>query len=327
MATGVLFELAGVAAAFGCVALCRGQRDGGLPPRRPRPVPRRRRRDGGGWAAASRALALLPAVLLAANAALLLSVADSTVAANRAVVSYVESAEMIRSLEPMQMQGTHDEGQISPGAEARGANEIDPEPPIVDDLMDNTNDQQEASSITEKASPPPSEAEASPAAGWRTFSYPSDHVLLLGCSGDEFTVRIMPHREGVELQNQRLAGGDLPGGCLRPEFGTLSLYNRLPHYHALFWALPGEEQMAPVALKETTVEGREVAPAVEEAPEAFVLSANVVAFLRPRPGWSEIDIVPHTMVWLIPMSTVEQDSQALRTIDPRSLIYASHLPK
>src|SRR5688572_23372005 len=38
----------------------------------------------------------------------------------------------------------------------------------------------------------------------------------------------------------------LPDGCLRPEAGTLSNYNRDPYYYALFWSLPGEEKLVPV---------------------------------------------------------------------------------
>src|SRR5688572_23372004 len=67
---------------------------------------------------------------------------------------------------------------------------------------------------SEEAAPPPA-AEAPPPAGWRSFSFPSDHVLLLGCSGDEFTVRIMPLVEGMEQHNLRQANGD-PAGRLPP---------------------------------------------------------------------------------------------------------------
>jgi hypothetical protein len=52
----------------------------------------------------------------------------------------------------------------------------------------------------EEAAPPPAPEEAHdapPPAAWRYHSFPSDHVMLLGCSGDEFTVRIMPRLEGL----------------------------------------------------------------------------------------------------------------------------------
>jgi len=83
--------------------------------------------------------------------------------------------------------------------------------------------------------------------------------MLLGCSDDEFTVRIMPRLEGLEQQSLREANGDLrPDGCLRPAAGTLSVYNRKPHYDAVFWALPGQEKCMPVPSRESeaTVGGR-----------------------------------------------------------------------
>ena len=76
--------------------------------------------------------------------------------------------------------------------------------------------------------------------------------MLLGCSDDEFTVRIMPRLEGLEQQSLREANGDLrPDGCLRPAAGTLSVYNRKPHYDAVFWALPGQEKCVPVPSRES----------------------------------------------------------------------------
>ena len=85
--------------------------------------------------------------------------------------------------------------------------------------------------------------------------------MLLGCSDDEFTVRIMPRLEGLEQQSLREANGDLrPDGCLRPAAGTLSVYNREPHYDAVFWALPGQEKCVPVPVpsreSEAAVGGR-----------------------------------------------------------------------
>ena len=116
---------------------------------------------------------------------------------------------------------------------------------------------------SDEATPPPASEEAHPPppAAWRYLSFPSDHVMLLGCSGDEFTVRIMPRLEGLEQQSLREANGDLrPDGCLRPAAGTLSVYNREPHYDAVFWALPGQEKCVPVPVpsreSEAAVGGR-----------------------------------------------------------------------
>jgi len=70
---------------------------------------------------------------------------------------------------------------------------------------------------SDEATPPlaSEEAHPPPPAAWRYLSFPSDHVMLLGCSGDEFTVRIMPRLEGLEQQSLREANGDLrPDGCL-----------------------------------------------------------------------------------------------------------------
>lgn len=102
---------------------------------------------------------------------------------------------------------------------------------------------------SDEATPPPASEEAHPPppAAWRYLSCPSDHVMLLGCSGDEFTVRIMPCLEGLEQQSLREANGDLrPDCCLRPATGTLSVYNCEPHYDAVFWAFPGQEKCVPV---------------------------------------------------------------------------------
>ncbi|KAL6619061.1 hypothetical protein ACP70R_034200 [Stipagrostis hirtigluma subsp. patula] len=285
MAVGALLEFAAVAA--GCVEIYRRRAD------LPRLMPRGR--------VDSRAL--LFAALLAAHFALLLSVAYSSVAANRAVVAYVEeSTELIR-LERMQIQGEYSVGQTI-GAEER-ANKVNFEPPKVD-----VKDEQEAA-------PPPSEAQARTPETWRAFDFPSDHALLLGCSGDEFTVRIMPRLEGLEQQKLRLADGDLPDGCLRTAAGTPSMYNHHPYYQALFWSLPGQEQRVPmpVMFPESTV-----APVVEEAPEAFVLSADVVAFYRPMPGRSEMHIMARDAVGFMPMSEVQEAGQALQALNPHTIL-------
>ena len=114
--------------------------------------------------------------------------------------------------------------------------------------------------------------------------------MLLGCSDDEFTVRIMPRLEGLEQQSLREANGDLrPDGCLGPATGTLSVYNREPHYDTVFWALPGQEKCVPVPVPSRESEASLV---VEEIPEAFVLSADVVAFYRPIAGRSEVHMRP-----------------------------------
>jgi len=172
---------------------------------------------------------------------------------------------------------------------------------------------------SEEAAPPPAskEAHAPPPAAWRYLSFPSDHVMLLGCSGDEFTVRILPR---LELQSLREANGDLrPDGCLRPAAGTLSVYNREPHYDAVFWALPRQEKCVPVPGPSSE---SEAALVVEENPEAFVLSADVVAFYRPIAGRSEVHIRPRNAVGFMPLSNVEEEGKALRALHPHGIIYA-----
>ena len=77
--------------------------------------------------------------------------------------------------------------------------------------------------------------------------------------------------------------------CLRPAAGTLSVYNREPHYDAVFWALPGQKKCVSVPVPSSE---SEAALVVEENPEAFVLSADVVAFYRPIAGRSEVHIRP-----------------------------------
>ena len=62
-----------------------------------------------------------------------------------------------------------------------------------------------------------------------------------------------------------------------------------PHYDAVFWALPGQEKCVPVPVSSSESEATLV---VEENPEAFVLSADVVAFYRPIAGRSEVHMRP-----------------------------------
>ena len=133
--------------------------------------------------------------------------------------------------------------------------------------------------------------------------------MLLRCSDDEFTVRIMPRLEGLEQQSLQEANGDLrPDDCLRPATGTLSVYNREPHYDAVFWALPGHEKCVPVPVPSRE---SEAAMVVEENPESFVLSADIVAFYRPIAGRSEVHIMPRNAVGFMPLSNVEEEGKAL----------------
>ena len=144
--------------------------------------------------------------------------------------------------------------------------------------------------------------------------------MLLGCSDDEFTVRIMPRLEGLEQQSLREANGDLrPDSCLRPATGTLSVYNCEPHYDAVFWALPGQEKCVPVPVPSRE---SEAAMVVEENPESFVLSTDVVAFYRPIAGRSEVHITPRNAVGFMPLSNVEEEGKALRALHPHGIIYA-----
>lgn len=153
------------------------------------------------------------------------------------------------------------------------------------------------------------------------FDFPTDHVVLFGCSGDQFMVRIIPRPEGFEQQTLRHAHVHLQESCIWPEAGTLSNYNRHPHYQALFWALPGEEKFVPVPLP-LMVKDWTLSPAVEVAPEAFALSTDVVAFYRPMPVRSEIHIIARDAVGFMPISRVEVAGQALRALNPHTVVFA-----
>ncbi|CAL4901306.1 unnamed protein product [Urochloa decumbens] len=288
------------------------------------------------------ALALLLLAALAVHAELLLSIANSTVAANRrdfllslagvgtrrgannrAVVSYVEeSTKLIR----MQVEGKLNAGDLAgvlsynPGESTDSASHDQggAERTNTDGFQPPKEQEFPASRSEEPQAPAP------PPPEWRSYTFPSDHVLLLGCSGDEFTVRIMPRQEGFEQHDLRHANGDLPDGCLRTAAAgmTLSNYNRHPYYYALFWSLPGKEKFVPVPVM---AKESEVAPAMEENPEAFVLSADVVAFYRPVAGRSEVLVRPRNAVAFMPVSNVEEEGQALQALHPfhpHSIIYA-----
>ena len=92
-----------------------------------------------------------------------------------------------------------------------------------------------------------------------------------------------------------------------------------PHYDAVFWALPGQEKCVPVPVPSRESEASLV---VEEIPEAFVLSADVVAFYKPIAGRSEVHIRPRNAVGFMTLSNVEEEGKALRALHPHGIIYA-----
>ncbi|TVU19851.1 hypothetical protein EJB05_36026, partial [Eragrostis curvula] len=282
MVVGALFGFAAVAAA-GCVARHCGRDD----------------------VARLGKYALLFA-MLTAHVALLVAVTYSSVATNKAVASYVqESTELIR-LERARVQGQQDAGDLGLASVPLPRNPKEGMTSTRDQITDLGGDTKEQAPNRTEA--PPSSKRQDPT--WRRFDFPTDHVLLFGCTGDEFTVRIMPRLDGFKEQTRRHAEGDLPDSCIRPAPGTLSNYDRHPHYQALFWSLPGDEKFVPLPLP-LMVEDWEalpvvkVAPVVEAAPEAFTLSTDVVVFYRPLPVRSEIHIMARDVAGFMPISVLE----------------------
>jgi hypothetical protein len=175
---------------------------------------------------------------------------------------------------------------------------------------------------TNKAKPEDMQPASVPIQMWKTLEFPSDHVLLFQCSGDKLTVRIRPRLDGFEEYYVRISSGHLSSVCAN-RLEMPSMFDANPHYHALFWLLPEEEDLVPVPpteLSETTL-------TEEETTESFTFSTDVVVvFYRSATmeAKRKIDIVAREAVEFRPATGEKQG--AIRPFSPDSIIFWTNAP-
>ncbi|XP_015693998.1 uncharacterized protein LOC107304437 [Oryza brachyantha] len=168
------------------------------------------------------------------------------------------------------------------------------------------------------------EEEKEEAPKWRrSFVFPMDHVLYLGWSDNELTGRILSPEQAAEHE-ERLAQDDGGGGgVIRPEASglTLSTYNRMPFFHAIYWSLPGhQDDLVPVKLRSISPEEMRTAAVVEDGEsKEFKLPIDGVILYRPSPRHrrSSLHIVARDALEFAPISSPEKAVEGvLRRLNP-----------
>lgn len=167
---------------------------------------------------------------------------------------------------------------------------------------------------------------------WRMIDFPSDHVLFLGCSDSDLTIRFMPQAKALEEERRcssSSSNGDHSCCIPRPAAAgsTLSIYDRRPFFHAIFWSLPGEKNSVPVKLRwsvspEKKTETEKLPPPAAED-GVFRVSADEVVLCRPfGDERSEVHILARDAMEFVPMSSLEKAAKALQPLTIHSFVYA-----